>query len=99
MSNSKIFYTAHHLLKKVSKNTQKLILTTWSRESTVIPIFLDHTISIYNGKQHFPVYITKSFCLQEEIFLKNFHKFGEFNNSRFFKSHKFVENKIKKKLK
>nr|YP_010934427.1 ribosomal protein S19 [Bruguiera hainesii]WKV25306.1 ribosomal protein S19 [Bruguiera hainesii] len=54
-------FVANHLLRKINKlNTkaEKEILVTWSRASTIIPTMIGHTIAIYNGKQHVPIYIT-----------------------------------------
>lgn len=92
-------YIAYSLLKKLSKNDSKLVLLTWSRESTVLPLFLDKVINIYNGKKHFPIRITKSFYSNYNYHYKTFHKLGEFCLTRFFKSHKIVEIKLKKKKK
>nr|YP_010163772.1 ribosomal protein S19 [Rhizophora apiculata]QRK25576.1 ribosomal protein S19 [Rhizophora apiculata] len=53
-------FVANHLLRKINKlNTkaEKKILVTWSRASTIIPTMIGHTIAIYNGKEHVPIYI------------------------------------------
>jgi small subunit ribosomal protein S19 len=74
-------FVAYHLLekiKKMSENNQKFIIKTWSRSSTILPIMLGHTISVYNGKQHIPIFIT------EQIIG---HKLGEFAPTRIFRSH------------
>ena len=72
-------FVDHHLLKKVdtarSTNDKKPI-KTWSRRSTVIPDFVGFTISVHNGKQHIPVFVTENMVG---------HKLGEFAITRTFK--------------
>nr|YP_009314567.1 Ribosomal protein S19 [Liagoropsis maxima]SCW22821.1 Ribosomal protein S19 [Liagoropsis maxima] len=51
---------------------------TWSRSSTILPDMVGHTIAVYNGKQHFPVFISDQMVG---------HKLGEFVPSRTFRSH------------
>ena len=70
-----------HLMEKVKKqNTQneKRVIQTWSRRSTIFPEFIGHTIAVYNGKEHVPVYITEDMVG---------HKLGEFALTRTFKMH------------
>ena len=90
-SVSKGPFIAYHLLKKINllnKKKKREIIKTWSRASTIIPSMLGHTISVYNGKKHIPIYITEDLIG---------HKLGEFSLTRNFKSHKKVDRKIKKK--
>jgi len=90
-SVSKGPFIAYHLLKKINllnKTKKREIIKTWSRASTIIPSMLGHTISVYNGKKHIPIYITEDLIG---------HKLGEFSLTRNFKSHKKVDRKIKKK--
>ena len=70
-----------HLLKKIddlNDKNQKKIIKTWSRRSTIIPNMIGHTLAIYNGKKHIPVYINENMVG---------HKLGEFSFTRIFKSH------------
>ena len=70
-----------HLLKKVqelNKGNQKKVFQTWSRRSTIYPDFVGHTVAVYNGKTHLPVYITEDMVG---------HKFGEFAPTRTFRGH------------
>lgn len=83
-------FIAYHLLKKVNKmnlENKKEIIKTWSRSSTILPIMIGHTISVYNGYKHIPVFITDPLVG---------HKLGEFVPTRTFKSHKKTERKIKR---
>lgn len=90
-SLSKGPYIAYHLLEKIAKlnaSGKKEIILTWSRASTILPDMIGHTISIYNGKKHVPVFITDQLVG---------HKLGEFAPTRNFRSHKKTERKIKRK--
>nr|YP_010611118.1 ribosomal protein S19 [Kandelia candel]YP_010611140.1 ribosomal protein S19 [Kandelia candel]QEG55018.1 ribosomal protein S19 [Kandelia obovata]QEG55040.1 ribosomal protein S19 [Kandelia obovata]WAQ71116.1 ribosomal protein S19 [Kandelia candel]WAQ71138.1 ribosomal protein S19 [Kandelia candel]WAQ71199.1 ribosomal protein S19 [Kandelia candel] len=80
-------FVANHLLRKINKlNTkaEKEILVTWSRASTIIPTMIGHTIAIYNGKEHVPIYITDRIVG---------HKLGEFTSSLNFRGHAKNDNK------
>ena len=70
-----------HLLKKVdalNKEGKKRVIQTWSRRSTIFPEFIGHTIAVYNGKEHIPVYV------QEDMVG---HKLGEFAPTRNNRGH------------
>jgi small subunit ribosomal protein S19 len=70
-----------HLLEKVeamNRETEKKVIKTWSRRSTVIPEMVGHTIAVHNGKKFIPVYITENMVGQ---------KLGEFAPTRHFKGH------------
>ncbi len=70
-----------HLLKKVdaanAANDRKVI-KTWSRRSTVVPEMVGHTIGVYNGRQHVPVFVQENMVG---------HKLGEFSPTRSFRGH------------
>jgi small subunit ribosomal protein S19 len=81
-SISKGPYIAYHLLNKImrmNESGKKDTIKTWSRASTILPIMIGHTVSVYNGKKHVPVFITEQLVC---------HKFGEFVPTRSFRSHK-----------
>ena len=70
-----------HLMKKVEKlneSNKKSVIKTWSRRSTIFPQFIGHTIAVYDGRKHVPVYITEDMVG---------HKLGEFAPTRTFKGH------------
>lgn len=74
-------YIEYKLLRKIyNLNDQKKkdTIKTWSRSSTIIPDMIGHTIAVYNGKQHFPVFISEQMIG---------HKLGEFVPTRTFRSH------------
>ena len=92
-SLSKGPFIAYHLLEKIEKmnlNGQKKTIKTWSRSSTISPAMIGHTIAVYNGKQHVPIFIS------EQIIG---HKLGEFVLTRNFRSHVKNNRKIKTKRK
>jgi small subunit ribosomal protein S19 len=70
-----------HLLEKIevmNRGSEKKVIKTWSRRSTVIPEFVGHTLAVHNGKKFIPVYITENMVG---------HKLGEFAPTRQFKGH------------
>jgi small subunit ribosomal protein S19 len=78
------------LLNKINVANEKQkfdTIQTWSRASTILPMMLGHTISVYNGQKHVPVFITESLVG---------HKLGEFVPTRTFRSHKKNERKVKR---
>ncbi len=78
-----------HLLKKVQKAKEsgdKKPIKTWSRRSTIIPDMIGLTLSVHNGRNFVPVYITENHIG---------YKLGEFAPTRTFKGHKgSVQKKI-----
>jgi small subunit ribosomal protein S19 len=84
-------YVAYHLLNKINKLNQKGtkddVIKTWSRSSTILPSMIGHTISVYNGQKHVPVFITDPLVG---------HKLGEFVPTRTFRSHKKTDRKVKR---
>ncbi|MCK5762148.1 MAG: 30S ribosomal protein S19 [Candidatus Izimaplasma sp.] len=80
-----------HLFKKVealNKEGKKKVIQTWSRRSTIFPEFIGHTIAVYNGKVHIPVYV------QEDMVG---HKLGEFAPTRSNRGHNKEDKKAKRK--
>ena len=70
-----------HLLKKVevmNASSEKKVIKTWSRRSTIIPDIIGHTFAVHNGKKFIPVYVTENMVG---------HKLGEFSPTRTFKGH------------
>ena len=70
-----------HLLSKIEKlneSSSKQVVKTWSRRSTIFPQFIGHTIAVYDGRKHVPVYVTEDMVG---------HKLGEFAPTRTYKGH------------
>ena len=79
-----------HLMKKIEKlneTGQKQVIKTWSRRSTIFPQFVGHTIAVYDGRKHVPVYITEDMVG---------HKLGEFAPTRTFRGHAGDDQKTKR---
>ena len=69
------------LIKKVEKlsgQTQKAPIKTWSRKSTIIPEFVGVSFLIHNGKKFIPIKISEEMVG---------HKLGEFSPTRQFSGH------------
>ncbi|WP_159714588.1 30S ribosomal protein S19 [Blochmannia endosymbiont of Camponotus nipponensis] len=81
-----------HLLKKVEKAIKmgdKKPIRTWSRRSTIFPRMIGLTISVHNGRQHMPIFISDEMVG---------HKLGEFAPTRTYRGHS-VDKKIKNIIK
>ncbi len=71
-----------HLEKKVdvlNESGKKEVIKTWSRRSTVLPKFIEHTFAVHNGRKFIPVYVTENMVG---------HKLGEFAPTRIYRGHK-----------
>ena len=89
-SLSKGPFVAYHLLNKVNEmndSGKKDIIKTWSRASTILPSMVGHTIAVYNGQQHIPVFVSDQIVG---------HKLGEFAPTRTFRSHVKSDKKAKR---
>ena len=74
-------YVDRKLLRKVeemNRKSEKRVLRTWSRSSTIFPQMVGHTLAVHNGRRHVPIYITENMVG---------HKLGEFAPTRFFRGH------------
>ncbi len=74
-------FVDHHLQAKIEKareTNDKKPIKTWSRRSMVLPDMLGLTISVHNGRQHVPVFITENMVG---------HKLGEFAVTRTYRGH------------
>ena len=69
------------LFKKIeamNEKNEKVVVKTWSRASTIFPEMVGHTIAVYDGRKHVPVYVTEDMVG---------HKLGEFAPTRTYKGH------------
>ncbi len=68
------------LLKKMEKfraEKDKMVIKTWSRDSTITPEMVGFTFGVHNGKEHIPVKVTEEMVG---------HKLGEFApTTKFFR--------------
>ena len=74
------FYDEHVNRKVEAMNAsgRKRVIKTWSRRSTVLPEWVNHTIAVHNGRKFIPVFITENMVG---------HKLGEFAMTRTFRGH------------
>jgi small subunit ribosomal protein S19 len=74
-------YVEPRLLARVqtmNRNNEKQVLKTWSRASVIFPDFIGHTIAVYNGRKHIPVFISENMVG---------HRLGEFAPTRNYRGH------------
>ena len=74
-------YVEERLLSRVIKMNEaneKKVVKTWSRSSSIFPEMVGHTIAVYDGRKHVPVFISEDMVG---------HKLGEFAPTRTFKGH------------
>jgi small subunit ribosomal protein S19 len=65
-------------IKELNRSRERKVIKTWSRRSTVVPEMVGHTIAVYDGRKHVPIYVTEQMVG---------HKLGEFSPTRTFKGH------------
>ena len=65
-------------VQEMNKRTEKRVVRTWSRASVIFPDFIGHTIAVYNGRKHVPVYVTENMVG---------HRLGEFAPTRTYRGH------------
>ncbi len=63
-------------VEQMNATGDKQTIRTWSRRSTIFPEMIGHTIAVYDGRRHVPVYITENMVG---------HKLGEFAGTRTFR--------------
>jgi len=82
-------FIEERLLKRIvemNKAGEKKVIKTWSRSSTIFPQMVGHTIAVYDGRKHVPVYVTEDMVA---------HKLGEFAPTRTFRGHDDTEKSSK----
>jgi small subunit ribosomal protein S19 len=70
-----------HVAEKVAaaqSSSDRRVIKTWSRRSTIMPDFVGLTFAVHNGKKFIPVFVTENMVG---------HKLGEFAPTRTFHSH------------
>ena len=65
-------------VKEMGKTSKKKVIKTWSRRSTISPLFVGYTFAVHNGNKFIPVYVTENMVG---------HKLGEFSPTRIFRQH------------
>ena len=69
-------------IEAMNEKNDKKVIKTWSRASTIYPDFVGHTIAVYDGRKHVPVYVVEDMVG---------HKLGEFAPTRTFRGHRGSE--------
>ena len=80
-STKKGYFVADHLMKKIeamNAKNEKRVVKTWSRSSTIFPDMVGHTIAVYDGRKHVPIFMTEEMVG---------HKLGEFAPTRTYRGH------------
>ena len=65
-------------IEEMNRRSDRKVLKTWSRRSTILPDMVGHTLAVHNGKKFIPVYITENMVG---------HRLGEFSPTRIFRGH------------
>ena len=65
-------------IQAMNASNEKRVVKTWSRASVIYPDFIGHTIAVYNGRKHVPVFVTENMVG---------HKLGEFAPTRTIRGH------------
>jgi small subunit ribosomal protein S19 len=65
-------------VQEMNKKSERKVVKTWSRASVIFPDFIGHTVAVYNGRKHVPVFVTENMVG---------HRFGEFAPTRTFRGH------------
>jgi len=74
-------YASESLVKRIGQmnaKSEKRVLKTWARSSTILPEFIGHTLAVHTGNRFIPVYISENMVG---------HKVGEFAPTRLFRGH------------
>jgi small subunit ribosomal protein S19 len=80
-SSKKGPYVDGRLLRKIevlNATGERRVIKTWSRDSTIFPQMVGHTIAVHDGRRHVPVYVSENMVG---------HKLGEFAVTRHFRGH------------
>ena len=65
-------------IEEMNASSEKRMLRTWSRSSTIFPEMVGHTIAVHDGRKHVPVFSSESMVG---------HKLGEFAPTRTYPGH------------
>ena len=74
-------FVDEHLMVKIvemNRKSDKKVVRTWSRRSTIVPDMVGHTIAVHDGRKHVPVFVSEQMVG---------HKLGEFAPTRMFRGH------------
>jgi small subunit ribosomal protein S19 len=65
-------------VQEMNKRSERKVVKTWSRASVIFPDFIGHTVVVYSGREHVPVFVTVHMVGP---------RFGEVAPTRTFRGH------------
>jgi small subunit ribosomal protein S19 len=65
-------------VERMNRSNERRPIKTWSRRSMIVPDFVGHTFSVYNGRKFLTVFVSENMVG---------HHLGEFAPTRTFKAH------------
>jgi len=65
-------------IEALNRRGVKEVLRTWSRDSSIFPEMVGHTLAVHDGRRHVPIYVSENMVG---------HKLGEFAPTRTFRGH------------
>ena len=65
-------------VETMNRAADRRVVKTWSRDSTIFPQMVGHTIAVHDGRRHVPVFISENMVG---------HTLGEFAPTRIFRGH------------
>ena len=80
-SSKKGPYIDEKLREKITRlnaTSERRVIRTWARDSTIFPEMVGHTIAVHDGRRHVPVYINEPMVG---------HTLGEFAPTRTYRGH------------
>ena len=65
-------------IQTLNASSERRVIRTWARASTVFPDMIGHTVAIHDGRRHVPIFVTEQMVG---------HKLGEFAPTRTYRGH------------
>ncbi|MDI3339783.1 MAG: 30S ribosomal protein S19 [Sphaerobacter sp.] len=65
-------------IQQLNATGERRVIRTWARASTIFPEMIGHTVAVYDGRRHVPIFITEQMVG---------HKLGEFAPTRTYRGH------------
>jgi small subunit ribosomal protein S19 len=65
-------------IERLNATSERRVIRTWARASTIFPDMVGHTVAVHDGRRHVPVYISEPMVG---------HKLGEFAPTRTYRGH------------
>jgi len=65
-------------IERLNATSERRVVRTWARASTIFPDMVGHTVAVHDGRRHVPVYISEPMVG---------HKLGEFAPTRTYRGH------------